>query len=106
MAGYVALAYNRLDSHSLTYNRAPYGKARLGALTADLEATQANLGGRARVELQVASVWPHPAARVAADVREAVTSQLARLAAVQADAVSVTVDAVVRTSAPERARVR
>ncbi|PXW50548.1 PepSY domain-containing protein [Methylobacterium sp. B4] len=55
--GYVALAYNTLDSNSLTYNRAPYGGPRLGALTADLEATQANLGGRARVELQLAEQW-------------------------------------------------
>ena len=55
--GYVALAYNTLDSHSLTYNRAPYGGTRLGALTADLEATQANLGGRARIELQLSEQW-------------------------------------------------
>ncbi|MBK3402805.1 TonB-dependent receptor [Methylorubrum populi] len=55
--GYVALAYNTLDSHSLTYNRAPYRGAPLGALTADLEATQANLGGRARVELQLSDQW-------------------------------------------------
>lgn len=51
--GYVALAYNTLDSHSLTYNRAPYDGARLGSLSADQEATQANLGGRARIEVQL-----------------------------------------------------
>lgn len=77
------------------------------AIGRDLPRASAKVAGsRARLEIQVATVWPHPAARVAADVRQAVTSQLARLAAVQADAVSVTVDAVVRTSAPERARVR
>jgi len=77
------------------------------AIGRDLPRASAKVAGsRARLEIEVATVWPHPAARVAADVREAVTSQLARLAAVQADAVSVTVDAVVRTSAPERARVR
>ena len=55
--GYVALAYNTLDSHSLTYNRAPYDGARLGVLTADQETTQANLGGRARVEVQLDDRW-------------------------------------------------
>lgn len=55
--GYVALAYNTLDSHSLTYNRAPYGGARLGVLTADQETTQANLGGRARIEVQLDDRW-------------------------------------------------
>jgi len=63
-------------------------------------------GSRARVELQVASVWPHPAAQVAAGVREAVTDQLQQLAAVRADSVSVTVDAVVRPDRPERGRVQ
>lgn len=53
----VALAYNTPDSHSLTYNRVPYGGTRLGALTADLEAKQANLGGRARIELQLSEQW-------------------------------------------------
>lgn len=51
--GYLALAYNTLDSNQLTYNRAPYGGARLGGLTGDLGATQSNLGGRARIEVQV-----------------------------------------------------
>lgn len=53
-------------------------------------------GSRVRVEVDVASVWPHPAARVAADVRTAVARRLDELAAVSADAVSVTVRDVVR----------
>ena len=57
MTGYVALAYNTLDSNSLTYVRAPYGGARLGALNANLAATQDNLGGRARVELLLSDRW-------------------------------------------------
>ena len=55
--GYVALAYNTLDIRSLTYNRAPYGGPRLGAMTADQEAAQANLGGRARAEVQLGDRW-------------------------------------------------
>ena len=55
--GYVALAYNTLDSNSLTYNRAPYGGPRLGGLTGDLKATQDNLGGRARIELELSDRW-------------------------------------------------
>ncbi|WP_204271662.1 hypothetical protein, partial [Escherichia coli] len=49
--GYVALAYSTIDNHITTYNRAPYGGPRLGALIGDQEAVQSNLGGRARVEL-------------------------------------------------------
>ncbi|MDP4023042.1 TonB-dependent receptor [Methylobacterium sp. NEAU 140] len=56
-AGYVALAYNTLDSNALTYNRAPYGGARLGGLIGDLRATQDNLGGRARVEVALSEQW-------------------------------------------------
>ncbi|MCE4226722.1 TonB-dependent receptor [Methylobacterium sp. C25] len=55
--GYVALAFNTLDSHQLTYNRMPYFGPRLGALTADLDATQSNFGGRARLELQLSDQW-------------------------------------------------
>ncbi len=57
MTGYVALAYNTLASNQLTYVRAPYGGARLGALNANLAATQDNLGGRARIELQLSDQW-------------------------------------------------
>jgi len=49
--GYVALAYNTIDNHIATYNRAPYLGPRLGALIGDQEAAQSNFGGRARLEL-------------------------------------------------------
>ena len=55
--GYVALAYNTIDNHITTYNRAPYGGPRLGALIGDQEAVQSNLGGRARVELALSERW-------------------------------------------------
>ena len=53
-------------------------------------------GARVRVQVDVASLWPHPAARVAADVRATVARRLDELAAVHADGVSVTVRGVVR----------
>jgi len=49
--GYVALAYNTIDNHIATYNRAPYLGPRLGALIGDQEAAQSNFGGQARLEL-------------------------------------------------------
>ncbi len=49
--GYVALAYNRIDNHIATYNRAPYNGPSLGGLIGDQSAVQDNLGGRARMEL-------------------------------------------------------
>ena len=55
--GYVALAYSTIDNHITTYNRAPYGGPRLGALIGDQEAVQSNLGGRARVELALSDRW-------------------------------------------------
>lgn len=53
-------------------------------------------GHRVDAEVAVASLWPHPAARVAAGVREAVTTQLRDLAGITADVVSVAVVDVVR----------
>lgn len=55
--GYLALAYNTLDTHSLIYNSIAYLGPRRGALSSNLEATQDNLGGRARVELQLSEQW-------------------------------------------------
>ncbi|SDN14970.1 iron complex outermembrane recepter protein [Methylobacterium phyllostachyos] len=55
--GYVALAYSALDSHTTTYNLAPYGGPRLGALIGDQAAVQSNLGGRARLELALSDRW-------------------------------------------------
>lgn len=55
--GYVALAYNTIDNHTATYNRAPYGGPRLGALIGNQTAVQSNLGGRARFELTLSDRW-------------------------------------------------
>ncbi|MEH3148390.1 MAG: TonB-dependent receptor [Methylobacterium frigidaeris] len=55
--GYVALAYNTIDNHITTFNRAPYGGPRLGALIGDQSAAQSNLGGRARVEVALSEQW-------------------------------------------------
>ncbi|KNY21620.1 TonB-dependent receptor [Methylobacterium sp. ARG-1] len=55
--GYVALAYSTIDTHIATYNRAPYGGPRLGALIGIQDAVQSNLGGRARLELALSDQW-------------------------------------------------
>ncbi|MFE1599951.1 TonB-dependent receptor family protein [Methylobacterium sp. ID0610] len=55
--GYVALAYNAIDTHLTTFNRAPYGGPRLGALIGDQTTAQSNLGGRARLELALSEQW-------------------------------------------------
>ncbi|MEL6063010.1 MULTISPECIES: TonB-dependent receptor family protein [unclassified Methylobacterium] len=55
--GYVALGYNELDYHTTTFNLAPYGGPRLGALIGDQSAVQSNLGGRARLELGLSESW-------------------------------------------------
>lgn len=55
--GYAALNVSTIDNHIATYNRAPYGGPRLGALIGDQEAVQSNLGGRARVELALTERW-------------------------------------------------
>jgi len=55
--GYVALAYNTIDNRIATYNRAPYGGPRLGALIGVQDAVQSNLGGRARLELALSDHW-------------------------------------------------
>ncbi|MEE7458971.1 TonB-dependent receptor [Methylorubrum populi] len=55
--GTVALAYSAVDIVASTYNRAPYGGPRLGALIGLQDALQANLGGRARLELELAPDW-------------------------------------------------
>lgn len=55
--GYVALAYNTIDNHITTYNRAPYGGPTLGALIGNQVAVQSNLGGRARTEVALSEQW-------------------------------------------------
>ncbi|MET0257649.1 MAG: TonB-dependent receptor [Methylobacterium sp.] len=53
----VTLDYSTIDIHATTFNRAPYGGARLGALTADIAAEQSNLGGRAQAEVALSDRW-------------------------------------------------
>ncbi len=52
-------------------------------------------GDRARVLLEIALIWPQPAARVAREVCEAVTGQLLALAGVHVDEVRTTVSRIV-----------
>lgn len=82
------------------------GTSRLGALLGrgypDADVDVAGLRGRVRIAL--ATLWPHPAAQVAADVREHVTHQLQTLAGLQIDSVAVDVQAVVPSSQREDSR--
>ncbi|PRY15371.1 putative alkaline shock family protein YloU [Kineococcus rhizosphaerae] len=55
-------------------------------------------GNRVRASVQIATVWPYPAAQVAAAVRDHVRDRLAELADLHADAVHVSVEKVVRAS--------
>lgn len=59
-------------------------------------------GGRARVLLEIALVWPYPAADVARHVCEAVTDQLDTLAGVSVDEIRATVARIVDRSELER----
>lgn len=55
--GYVALSYSAVDVTASTYNLTPFGGARLGSLVALQDAVQSNLGGRARLELELSPEW-------------------------------------------------
>ncbi|AWB23815.1 TonB-dependent receptor [Methylobacterium currus] len=57
VVGYAAFSYSAIDNHIALYNRAPYGGPRLGALTSNQEASQSNLGGRARAEVALSEQW-------------------------------------------------
>ncbi len=63
-------------------------------------------GGRVRAHVEVVGLWPTPAARLGADVRDAVTEQLQRLAGLRVDAVDVSIAKVVRATASRRRRVQ
>lgn len=64
-------------------------------------------GTRVRAQVDIAVLWPRPAATVAAGVRDAVARRLEELAAVRVDAVTVTVRSLVRPRPrPPGARVR
>jgi uncharacterized alkaline shock family protein YloU len=58
--------------------------------------------GRARVLVEIALVWPYPAAHVARHVCEAVTDQLDTLAGVSVDEIRATVARIVDPSDIER----
>ncbi|WP_342150590.1 TonB-dependent receptor [Methylorubrum sp. SB2] len=55
--GYVALSYSAVDVTASTFNLTPFGGARLGSLVALQDALQTNLGGRARLELELSPEW-------------------------------------------------
>ncbi|WP_298805288.1 Asp23/Gls24 family envelope stress response protein [uncultured Pseudokineococcus sp.] len=65
-------------------------------------------GSRVRVQVDVAALWPRPAAQVAGGVRDAVARRLGELTGVRVDAVTVTVRDVVRRHPRQQqeARVR
>jgi uncharacterized alkaline shock family protein YloU len=78
-----------------------------GALGRDLPRIDVNRAGtQVDVDIEVASVWPRPAAGVADAVRSAVSTQLSSLAALQTGAVSVVVVKVVRASTDSGQRRR
>ncbi len=55
--GYVALSYSAVDVTASTFNLTAAGGARLGSLVALQDAVQSNLGGRARLELELSPEW-------------------------------------------------
>lgn len=63
-------------------------------------------GHRARVQVDIVTAWPRPAAAVAAAVRDHVAERLHTLAALDVDAVDVAVAKVLRPTTPERRRVQ
>ena len=63
-------------------------------------------GGRVRAHVEIVGLWPNSAARLGADVRDAVTEQLRRLAGLRVDAVDVSIAKVVRATAAPRRRVQ
>ncbi|MGF0115037.1 hypothetical protein ACQFYA_01765 [Promicromonospora sp. Marseille-Q5078] len=81
-------------------------RVRGGLSGPDLPQVEVELAGRrARVRVRVASTWPEPAAQVAGRVRDAVRTELGRLAGVEVDDLMVTV-AAVQPPAAEVRRVR
>jgi uncharacterized alkaline shock family protein YloU len=63
-------------------------------------------GGRVRADVEIVGLWPTPAAQLGAQVRDAVTDQLQRLAGLRVDAVDVTIAKIVRVPMPPRRRVQ
>ncbi len=63
-------------------------------------------GGRVRADVEVVGRWPVSAPQLGAQVRQAVTDQLQRLAGLRVDAVDVSIANIVRVTAPARRRVQ
>ncbi|MFB9376662.1 Asp23/Gls24 family envelope stress response protein [Kineococcus gynurae] len=63
-------------------------------------------GHRARASVEIETLWPRPAAQVAAAVRDRVAAALHDLADLQVDGVDVTVAAVVRGTPRAERRIR
>ncbi len=63
-------------------------------------------GSRVRADVEVVGRWPVSAPQLGAQVRQAVTDQLQRLAGLRVDAVDVTIANIVRVTAPARRRVQ
>lgn len=72
-----------------------------------LPRSQATVAGkRARIYLEIATLWPRSAADVAIAVRDRVREQVSTLLDLTADSVGVEVLRVVQPPAPARARAR
>jgi uncharacterized alkaline shock family protein YloU len=63
-------------------------------------------GGRVRAHVEIVGLWPTPAARLGAQVRDAVTGDLQRLVGLRVDAVDVSIAKVVRATTSPRRRVQ
>ncbi len=63
-------------------------------------------GDRVRAEVEIVGLWPTPAPQLGAQVRQAVTDQLQRLAGLRVDAIDVTIAKMIRAAAAPRRRVQ
>lgn len=63
-------------------------------------------GSRTRIEVDVAVAWPHPLARVSADVRQNVRQRVSDLVGLQVDAVDVTASKIVHQAPEDNRRVQ
>lgn len=98
IADQVVVSVARLAAREVTgtVSDEPSGLGRKGSPRA--RATVA--GDRARIAVEVHAEWPHPLARVTADVRAMVATRVTQLTGLHVDSVDVTVSEVVVQSAP------